>query len=371
MRITFALAQNGWLPLTAAVCITASSGCTSVISSAYLRDAWLDAVEHAAEPTPDESDGENDSDAAQSKRRSGRNASNSHGDEASSLDVHGTAADPDRALSTDFDEASTASAWSPGTLEEAMAEADQRLAQSGGLSGAARDTLIGMLKSTPRQDWPVVIEEFTAALAAANPGTGLTAVDAATPTATPSPAATENAASPAASRDVAPPTADAEPVAPLPPTTAHQTSAPEPDPKPASPEPALPVFTVQNACFASRVQGWGVVDRFQTATFSPGQELIVYFELDQLASRESADGHATRIDTVLRLVGEDGSRVHEWTFEPLEETCRGQRRDYFARYLVAVPTTLPTGSYRLEIVVSDTIAGRTAHTGLPLEVTEH
>jgi len=97
--------------------------------------------------------------------------------------------------------------------------------------------------------------------------------------------------------------------------------------------------------------------------------LIVYFELDQLASRESADGHATRIDTVLRLVGEDGRRAHEWTFEPLEETCRGQRRDYFARYLVAVPTALPTGSYRLEVVVSDTIAGRTAHTSLPLEVT--
>jgi hypothetical protein len=86
------------------------------------------------------------------------------------------------------------------------------------------------------------------------------------------------------------------------------------------------VFAIQNACFASRVQGWGVIDRFEAATFSPGQELIIYFELDQLASRESADGHATRIDTMLRLVDGDGRRVHEWTFEPLEETCRGQRR---------------------------------------------
>ena len=366
MRITFASAQNGWLPLTAAVCITASSGCTSVISSAYLRDAWLDAVEHAAEPTPDE----NDSDTAASKRQSGRNASGSHDDADSSLDVDGTATDRD--LNTDFDETSTASAWSPGTLEEAMDEADQRLAQSGGLSGAARDTLIGMLKSTPRQDWPVVIEEFTAALAAANPGNALTAVDAATPAVEPSQSTTEHAvpqaAAPAAARDVAKPTADAEPVAPLPPNTVHQPSAPEPDPKSAPLEPALPAFTVQNACFASRVQGWGVVDRFQTTTFSPGQELIVYFELDQLASRESAEGHATRVDTALRLVDGDGRRAHEWTFEPLEETCRGQRRDYFARYLVAVPAALPTGSYRLEIVVSDTIAGRTAHTSLPLDV---
>ena len=232
MRITFASAKNGWLPLTAAVCITASSGCTSVISSAYLRDAWLDAVEHAAEPTPDE----NDSDTAESKRQSGRNASGSLDDADSSLDVDGTATDRD--LSTDFDEASTASAWSPGTLEEAMDEADQRLSQSGGLSGAARDTLIGMLKSTPRQDWPVVIEEFTAALAAANPGNAPTAVDAATPAVEPSQSTTEHAvpqaAAPVASRDVANPTADAEPVAPLPPTQAQQPSAPEPAPTSAT-----------------------------------------------------------------------------------------------------------------------------------------
>ena len=368
MRITFASAKNGWLPLTAAVCITASSGCTSVISSAYLRDAWLDAVEHAAEPTPDE----NDSDTAESKRQSGRNASGSLDDADSSLDVDGTATDRD--LSTDFDEASTASAWSPGTLEEAMDEADQRLSQSGGLSGAARDTLIGMLKSTPRQDWPVVIEEFTAALAAANPGNAPTAVDAATPAVEPSQSTTEHAvpqaAAPVASRDVANPTADAEPVAPLPPTQAQQPSAPEPVPTSAALEPEPPAFAVQNACFASRVQGWGVVDRFQTTTFSPGQEMIVYFELDQLASRESAEGHATRVDTALRLVDGDGRRAHEWTFEPLEETCRGQRRDYFARYLVAVPAALPTGSYRLEIVVTDTIAGRTAHTSLPLDVAD-
>ena len=36
--------RNVWLPLAAVVSIAASAGCTSVISSAYLREAWLDAV---------------------------------------------------------------------------------------------------------------------------------------------------------------------------------------------------------------------------------------------------------------------------------------------------------------------------------------
>jgi len=373
MRITFASVQNGWLPLTAAVCMTASFGCTSVISSAYLRDAWLDAVEHAAEPNPDDDDSNGD----KAKKQAKRSPRGSQDDAGLSAGIDGASTDRDGNLGDDFEGVSNASAWSPASLDEAVDEAHQRLSSAGGLSAAARETLIATLKSTPRQDWPVVIEEFTAALAAAYPGTDATAAAAAAPTIEQSSAVSEAAAAPVAGRDLTAPSAsaaDAEPVAPMPPTVPDQASAPQPDQKPSQneptqPEPVLPVFAIQNACFASRVQGWGVVDRFQTATFSSGQELIVYFELDQLASRETADGHATRIDTVLRLVGEDGRRAHEWTFEPLEETCRGQRRDYFARYLVAVPTSLPTGSYRLEVVVSDTVAGRTAHTSLPLEVT--
>jgi hypothetical protein len=136
----------------------------------------------------------------------------------------------------------------------------------------------------------------------------------------------------------------------------------------ASGNAVQPEFAIRNACFASRVRAWGVVDRFETSEFQPGQELIVYFELDKLASRESADGHTTRIETALKLVAADGRRVHEWAFEPLEETCGSHRHDYFARYLVALPASAPAGPCHLEMAVTDTVAGRTAHVSLPLDV---
>jgi hypothetical protein len=214
------------------------------------------------------------------------------------------------------------------------------------------------------------VEEFAAVLAAAQIDNAPEASDAAEAT-DESPSvglASESVTTTTANREAAAPTAAAEPVAPMPPAESPQTAAAEPDqPLPQS-APVQPVFAVQNACFASRVRAWGVVDRFETAQFQPGQEVIVYFELDQLASRESAEGHTTRIDTVLRLVDASGRRVHEWTFEPLEETCGSHRRDYFARYLVAVPPETPAGSCRLEVVVTDTIAGRTAQASMPLDV---
>ena len=332
MKITSVSPRNTWVLLAALACTSASSGCTSVISSAYLRETWLDAVEHASESRADAK--ANDKAAAH--------------DESDVDDAEETAARP---AGGDVNALPDAAAWSPATLDEAVDAARRRLAKSGGLNDAARGTLIATLKSTPRQDWPVVVEEFTAVLAAAQ-------IDNA-----------PEASGAAEATDASPSVAAAEPVAPMPPAESPRTAATEPEQSPALPAPVQPVFAVQNACFASRVRAWGVVDRFETAQFQPGQEVIVYFELDQLTSRESAEGHTTRIDTVLRLVDASGRRVHEWTFEPLEETCGSHRRDYFARYLVAVPPATPAGSCRLEVVVTDTIAGRTAQASMPLDVT--
>ena len=131
---------------------------------------------------------------------------------------------------------------------------------------------------------------------------------------------------------------------------------------------APPALAIDNASFASRVQGWGLLDRFAADRFRPGQDVIVYFELDGLSAGESAAGHTTCIDAVLRLVAEDGGTVHEWSFEPIAETCRAQRRDYFARYVVKIPAKVAAGPHRVAVVVTDTLSGAVAEHSLPLEI---
>jgi hypothetical protein len=362
MNIPTATFWNGWLRLAALGCLTASSGCTSVIGSAYLREAWLDAVEHAAESQAD----------AKSK---GRIAT----EDDRVPDEDQAEAEGVTSANSDTGEAVAAAAWTPATLDEAVDEADRRLAESGGLSEAARGTLIATLKSTPRLDWSVVVEEFTAALAAAHVGTDMATAAATSARGSQPQTSSENGASAAREQEVSLPaaTVTAKPVAPMPPVEEPAEPAQAAsvgadhvgaDQSVASGNAVQPEFAIRNACFASRVRAWGVVDRFETSEFQPGQELIVYFELDKLASRESADGHTTRIETALKLVAADGRRVHEWAFEPLEETCGSHRHDYFARYLVALPASAPAGPCHLEMAVTDTVAGRTAHVSLPLDV---
>ena len=130
--------------------------------------------------------------------------------------------------------------------------------------------------------------------------------------------------------------------------------------------PAGPV--VSNACFATRVRGWGNVERFPTAVFRPGQELIVYFELDRLQIRSAADGHTTGIDASFRLIDAGGERVGQWAFEPIVETCPAPRRDYFARYFIRIPEDAKPGRHRLEWSVTDTVAEASRQAHLDLDV---
>jgi hypothetical protein len=371
------------------------AGCTAVSSTAALRDAVLDTLDGslkdanatknpftnkqrsaqkiAAEAAVDEA----------AKAEAGSDEDEVRTDEQSDVVADAATEDAaaDEAFATDMDDDRPASlpsdrpAVSPEVrqrmLTAAVDGAIARLANVGGLDDAARATLLTTLEDTPSDDWPAVIEAFASTLESALPAdaarvTPVVAVVPA-PSEPQSPAGVEvpdQAAVPGEKNGVTSAAAD--------PTSADPTA----DPTAATAAVAVPPVTevaqqslaVNNACFASRVRAWGQVERFAADRFQPGQEVIVYFELANLAANASAAGHTTSIDTVLRLVGSDGRRMHEWTFHPIDETCSSRRRDYFVRYLVQFPAGIAAGPCRLELSVTDAVAGTTAQAALPLEI---
>jgi hypothetical protein len=321
--------------LAALLTLGCSTGCTSALTTAYLKGLPWDAGEHAADihdetaggPLTDEPDADSD-------------AAGATGEEA-------------------------AAAARAAAVEEAAG----RLAALGALDTATQDALVAALQRTNQEDWPTVVDEFTAVLAATAPR--IAAKPEMTPPSVPAP---PDATQPAPEPDPLPePEAvhGADPAAiPSPPSPVTETVQATQRANAAEPEgtDAGAGLTVRNPCFASRVQAWGIFDRFASPHFRPGQEVIVYFELEDLSASESAAGHTTCIDTALTLVTADGRRLHAWHFEPIAETCPSRRRDYFARYVLRFPEDAPPCDCRVEIAVTDTLAGTTATTSLPLSI---
>jgi hypothetical protein len=350
MPLTDRLRRRCW-PALLALGVACGQGCTSVLSTASLRDlVWDGGEPHAAETAAVASDSTESEAAA--------------GDDASAGDDGGTA---------------DSAALDAERREAAVDEAVERLAKLGAIDEAARATLVQTLERTAPEDWPAVIDAFAeslppAAHVAAKADLDTVAGSAAEPAPEPEPLAAATAAEPSADGpapstakaampdDEAPIVTVAVPVEPEP------AAAPEPLPAPNAPAPADAALAVENACFATRVQAWGVVERFAADRFRPGQEVIVYFELAGLSATESAAGHTTCIDSTLRLVAADGTVLHTWSFEPIAETCQARRHDYFARYVVRLPESAATGGCRMELGVIDTLSGKVASATLPLEL---
>jgi hypothetical protein len=276
------------------------------------------------------------------------------------------------------------------TLEAARtvsAEAEGREADAA--AGRSEPTTVALLTTPP----PIPAAIVPAATVPAVAPALIAAVPAALP---PAPAPLEVGAAPVAPLVPSPPAAPVvaatvieliEPVAAIAPEI-PPAPAPLPDLAPASPVPPVPEAfepapqplpieptrhpaagpAVNNACFATRVRGWGNVERFPRAAFRPGQEVIVYFELDRLEIRSSKDGHTTAIDSTFQLLSANDERVGQWTFDPIVETCPSPRRDYFARYFLRIPEEAKPGVHRLQWSVTDAVAGATRQAHLDLEI---
>jgi len=346
-------------------CFAAQAGCTSALSTAALREALRESTDYSADRP------------AMKKARLAQAAKESHSGKADQADgsqdsdensvVSDTDDQTSNALRSSGDDATADATLNRSEADEkrlaaALDRAIERLSKVGGMNESMQAALISTLESAPPDDWPAVIDAFVSSLQASHKTT-----PAAIQSLLPAPIVAVVHAEPIASVPT--------PVAPAPEPVAAIAIAP---PKAAGDSGLViaadqmkaesPALAVQNACFVSRVTAWGDVDRFHSDCFESGQDVIVYFELENLQSIQSKSGHTTSIDTVLRLVGPDGERIHQWSFDPIVETCLAHRRDYFARYLIQIPETAPTDGCRLEIAVTDTSAGTTARSTLPVEV---
>jgi hypothetical protein len=350
--------------LTAWLLLLTQAGCTSAITTAAMREAFNVTMASLATPLPHAADR----------------------DPASDEEQHEPAEEAE-AIDADADEEAPAVAAKPKlTLDQAVERAVSRLSAAGQLDAATQATLLAMLESTNPEDWPAAIDAFTASLEANRPA--IPAQPAAAPAPDDSVSQTEPMPEPVA--EPVPPTLPAPVALPAPVRKAvaapaevaavviepvshaaeQATIEPEPESQPEDPAdaPVAPALAVRNPCFVTKVKAWGAVDRFPTQVFRHGQDVIVYFELEQLSCRSDAAGHSTSIDTAFRLVGADGAQIRTWTFEPVDETCLSQRRDYFARYFLRIPDNAPAGPCRLEFIVTDRLAGASTQSHLDLEI---
>lgn len=114
-------------------------------------------------------------------------------------------------------------------------------------------------------------------------------------------------------------------------------------------------LTVKNLSFCTEVVSYGVYKRFENHEFKPGQQLLVYAEVENFKSEESAEGFHTSLQSSYQILDSQGRRVAHDDFALTEEHCQNRRRDYFVRYFLTLPAMIYDGRYTLELTIEDTL----------------
>jgi hypothetical protein len=112
---------------------------------------------------------------------------------------------------------------------------------------------------------------------------------------------------------------------------------------------------VRNLAFCTEVHSYGVFTPFANQEFKPGQQVILYAEVENFKSESTPKGFHTALRSSYQILDQQGRRVMQHDLGTTEEYCRNGRRDYFIRYFLTVPARIYDGAYTLQLTIEDTL----------------
>lgn len=112
---------------------------------------------------------------------------------------------------------------------------------------------------------------------------------------------------------------------------------------------------LRKLAFCERVEYFGWYTEFPRYEFQPKQEVILYVEVDNFSAvHKPPAGYETELHGRYEIFdATTGQVVAARQLPPDKEVCRNYRRDYFLRYRIYMPDSIPPGRYRLELTIED------------------
>jgi hypothetical protein len=112
-------------------------------------------------------------------------------------------------------------------------------------------------------------------------------------------------------------------------------------------------LVVRNLAFCTAVQSYGCYTPFKKNEFTPGQEVLLYAEMDNFATESTPKGFHTVLRSSYQIFDAGGQRVADHTFTTTEEYCQNPRRDFFIGFHLRMPQRINPGKYNLQLTIED------------------
>ncbi|MFI4874715.1 MAG: hypothetical protein ACIALR_05235 [Blastopirellula sp. JB062] len=130
----------------------------------------------------------------------------------------------------------------------------------------------------------------------------------------------------------------------------------------------LSPLDLRNVAFVRNVKGFGDFTPFEKTSFTAGEELLVYLEIENLSCKEVDGQYESTWGASYEIFNDTGRRVDARTFPEYKDRCANRRRDLSFTYRLYLPENIAPGRYRLELSVRDKEIDKFGQASLDFEI---
>jgi len=126
----------------------------------------------------------------------------------------------------------------------------------------------------------------------------------------------------------------------------------------------LAPLSAENIAFCTEVQSFGAIKRFKKNEFIPGQEVLIYAEIENFTSQRKPNGYHTSLRSNYQIFDNRNQCVDKHDFSIIEETSKQPRRDFFIGYHIYLPKQIQPGKHSLQLTIEDVKSQKIAKTSI-------
>ncbi len=110
---------------------------------------------------------------------------------------------------------------------------------------------------------------------------------------------------------------------------------------------------VRSLAFCTEIESYGQIKKFPSTRFKPGQQVILYCEIENFVASKVANGFETNLQGSYDVFNEAGDKVASQLLPADRQVSNNYLRDYFIAYQMYLPKDLDGGKYRLQLTIED------------------
>jgi hypothetical protein len=127
-------------------------------------------------------------------------------------------------------------------------------------------------------------------------------------------------------------------------------------------------LSIDNLSLCTQVFGFGRVANMPASMVHPGQQMLLYAEAREFASRAGPNVYETTLKGAIVIENERGEPVASFDFDPIVDECANRRTDFFCHFTFSLPPSVGPGNYVARLQVTDLISGASDERTLPFVV---